>query len=164
MSEARDRIEASRASLRLAMTPPPPALPHESAARSDSWLHKIGALPLIHAVIESVESWWSHHPLRPVADVASEASNAIVKPVAQRNPLALVLVAALVGAGVAWTRPWRWIFRSALFAGLVPQLASRVVSNLPIESWMTMVGSALSASRPSATNPSREVAPDAPAA
>lgn len=147
------------------MTPAAPALPHEAAGASTSWLHRLGALPLIHAVVESVESWWSHHPLRPVGEMASEASSAVVKPIAQRNPFALVLVAALVGAGLAWSRPWRWIFRSALFAGLVPQLASRVASNLPIESWMAMLGSALSVNRRSAAaTPSGEVASDAPAA
>lgn len=162
MSEAIDRIELSRARLRLAMTPAPKAPPH-AVGRSQSWLHRIGALPLVHSVMESVEHWWSHHPLRPFTQVAGEASNAVVRPVAQRNPLALVAGAAVVGAALAWSRPWRWIFRSALFAGLVPQLATRVVSNLPIESWMTMVGSALYSGR-SASNSSREAAPDAPAA
>jgi len=153
MSEALDRIEASRARLRLAMTPPPPNPADDRASRSTSWLDKLGAVPLVHAVVDSVSAWWSHHPLRPVTQVAGEASNAMVKPIAQRNPLALVAVAAAVGASLAWSRPWRWIFRSALFAGLVPQLASRVVSNLPIESWMTMVGSALSRSRSASDAP-----------
>lgn len=158
MSAATERIEASRALLRLAMTPPAPALPHESLARSESLVHRLGALPLVHAVIESVESWWSHHPLRAVSQIASEASNAIAKPIAQRNPVALVLVAGLVGAGLTWSRPWRWIFRSALFAGLVPQLASRIVSNLPIESWMTLMGAALSVAPASTAARSSEAA------
>jgi len=155
VSEATDRIEASRARLKLAMSPPPPALESGAGPQAQSWLHRLTDLPLVSAVIESVTSWWSHHPLRPVVSVANEASNAVVKPLADRNPLTLVLVAAVVGAGLAWTRPWRWIFRSALFAGLVPQLASRVVSSLPIESWMTMAGASLSrpqaASRPETT-------------
>ena len=164
MSLAVDRIESSRAQLRLAMTPAKPALQQARSGENRSWLHRMGALPLVHAVSESITSWWSHHPLRPVGQVAGEASNAIVKPIAQRNPMALVLVAALVGAGLAWSRPWRWIFRSALFAGLVPQLVSRVVTNLPIESWMAMLGSALSTQRSAQDHSTREVAPDARAA
>lgn len=148
MSEAVDRIEASRARLKLAMSPPPPAADDRAGLHAPSWLHRLTDLPLVAAVIESVTSWWSHHPLRPVVSVANEASSAVVKPLAQRNPLTLVLVAGVVGAALAWTRPWRWIFRSALFAGLVPQLASRVVSNLPIESWMTMAGASLSRQQP----------------
>ena len=147
MTTAVERIEQSRARLRAAMSPPPETPDDAGAARSESWLHKLGALPLVNAVVESVGTWWTQHPLRPVGQMAGEASTALIKPIAQRNPLALVLVAALVGAGLAWSRPWRWIFRSALFAGLVPQLASRVAANLPIESWMSMVGSALSADR-----------------
>ncbi len=110
----------------------------------------------ISAVAESVEAWWANHPLRPVAGVAVEASDAVIQPLAQRHPLALVGVAALAGASLVWSRPWRWALRSALFAGLLPQLASRVVSSLPIESWINMVSSALAAapgSRPT-PNPS----------
>ena len=163
MSEARDRIETSRARLRLAMTPRAPDMPAKHPSSSPSWLDRLGALPLVHSVVDSVGSWWSHHPLRPITEVAGEASSAMVKPVAKRHPLALVAGAALVGAALAWTRPWRWVFRSALFAGLVPQLASRVVSHLPIEAWMTMVGSALSTGR--TINPTTSAgAPDAPAA
>ena len=126
------------------MLPPPSAVAGHAARRSESWLHRLTELPLVSAVIGSVTSWWSHHPLRPMAQVANEASNAVVKPLAARNPLTLVLVAGIVGAGLAWAGPWRWIFRSALFAGLVPQLALRVVSSLPIESWMSMFGASLS--------------------
>ena len=148
MSEALARLEASRTRLRLAMLPPPAAEPSTSAPHGESLLHKFSALPLVSAVTESVSAWWSHHPMRPVAHIATEASNAVVKPIAQRNPWALVLTAGVIGAGLAWTRPWRWIFRSALFAGLVPQLAARVASSLPIESWMSMVGAAVSPRRP----------------
>lgn len=148
MSEALAKIEASRTRLRLAMMPPPPSEPGAAARPGESLLQKLGALPLINAVIESVSAWWSHHPMRPVAHIANEASNAVVKPIAQRNPWSLVLAAGVFGAGLAWTRPWRWMFRSALFAGLVPQLTARVAASLPIESWMSMVAAAVSQRRP----------------
>lgn len=147
MSEALARIELSRQRLRLAMLPAPAPLSEPKAGHRQSLLDRFSALPLISAVIDSVSSWWASHPLRPVAQVANEASNAVARPVAQRNPLLLVLAAGIVGAGLAWTRPWRWIFRSALFAGFVPQLASRIVSSLPIESWASMVGATMSKPR-----------------
>ncbi len=160
MSEATGRIEASRARLLSAMSPPPPTPADHAGAHAQPWLHRLADLPLVSAVIESVTAWWSQHPLRSVAQVANEASTAVFKPLAQRNPLALVLLAGTIGAGLAWARPWRWIFRSALFAGLVPQLASRVVSSLPIESWMTMAGASLSR-QPPASRAARATAPTA---
>lgn len=148
MSEALARLEASRTRLRLAMLPPPPPEPKIAAASGESLLQKLTALPLVNAVIESVSAWWSHHPMRPMAHIANEASNAVVMPIAQRNPWLLVLAAGVFGAVLTWTRPWRWMFRSALFAGLVPQLTARVAASLPIESWMSMVGAAVSHRRP----------------
>ena len=151
-----ERIEASRARLRLAMAPPPaPA----SEARDDSWLAKLKHLPAVDLVTDALRDWWSRHPLRPFTLVAVEASDAVVKPLARRHPLALVLVAGVVGAALAWSRPRRWIFRSALFAGLIPQLASQLVSKMPIESWMNVLGAAVSATRgKAATNPTQATA------
>ena len=142
---ATDRIESSRARLRAAMSPaPPPAA--GNAAEDKSWLSRIKTLPVVSLVVESFESWWSNHPLHAAGQVAAEASSAVVRPVARSHPFAFVLVAGVVGALLAWSRPWRWALRPALLAGLAPQFASRVVANLPIESWMTLLGAALSKS------------------
>ncbi len=145
MTAALARLEASRARLREAMRPAGPAPPRdrpENAGRS--WLQGLRELPIISLVADALHGWWLQNPLRPVALVAAEASNAVARPLAQRHPIALLLVAGTVGAALAWARPWRWALRSALFAGLVPQLASRVVDKLPIESWLTLLSAALS--------------------
>ena len=145
MTAALARLEASRARLREAMRP---TAPEPSADGPDaggrSWLQRLRELPVIGLVADALHGWWAQNPLRPVALVAAEASNAVAKPLAQRHPIALVLAAAAVGAALAWARPWRWALRSALFAGLMPQVASRVVANLPIESWLTLLSAALS--------------------
>jgi hypothetical protein len=154
MNDAQMRLEASRARLRSAMLPPPVELA-EVQPRPQTLLHRLAHLPTISAVLESVESWWGHHPLRPVSQLAGGASEAIVRPYADRHPLKLVLFAAVFGAGLVWSRPWRWLFRSALVAGLLPQLATRIVSSLPVESWITMAGSILST--PKAQPVQREV-------
>lgn len=159
MTAALDRVEASRQRLRLAMSPPPPAEDDSPVKAGESWMHRLRDVPAVSAVVESVQAWWAHHPLRPLTQVAGEATNAVVKPLAQGNPLVLILFAAAVGAGLVWSRPWRWLIRSALFAGLVPQLASRVVSKLPIESWMTILGAAFAAT---SKHPQREAASEAP--
>ena len=147
MTTALERVESSRARLRDAMLPP--AAPRHAATEPGdaSWLQRLKRLPAVSVVVDALDAWWSKHPMRPISQVAGGASNAVVKALAQRHPLPLVLVAGAAGAAVAWSRPWRWIFSSVLFAGLVPQLASRVVSKLPIESWLTILGSP---SRPAA--------------
>ena len=133
-----DQLELSRARLRAAMLPAPPRLAAARASdgRADSWLGRLKRLPGIGLIVDAVQAWWWQHPLRPVSQVAADASNALVRPMARRRPFTLVLVAAATGAALAWTRPRRWLFRSALFAGLVPQLASRIVSSLPVEAWL----------------------------
>ena len=136
------RVEASRARLRLAMMPEVP--PAEATRAAHSLRARLLNIPVIGGVVASVQTWWSSHPYRPAAQVASEATHAVVNPIARRHPYALVLAAAIFGAGLAWTRPWRWIFRSALFAGLLPQLATKAVTSLPIDSWLKVFGTAMS--------------------
>ncbi len=141
---ALERVERSRERLRRAMLPPsaaPRAAPGSSVQRLREW-------PLVAELLDALAAWWWQHPLRPISQRAGEASNALARPLAQRHPLLLVLVAGLVGAGLAWSRPWRWIFGSALFAGLVPQFAARVVARLPLESWLTMLGAQLARPAP----------------
>ena len=141
-----ERIELSRARLRAAMTPVP-ALPKTGAAALP-WLQRLKDQPAIGIIIETLQGWWSQHPLRAVVHVASEAGNAVARPIAQHNPAALVVVAGVAGALLVWSRPWRWAIKPALFAGLMPQLISRVVANLPLESWLAVFGSTLSGGNP----------------
>ncbi len=161
MNAASERVEASRARLLAAMVPPVRAAEPRASA-SGGWQQRLLALPLVGEVLASVRAWWSHHPLRPVGHLAAEASGAAVAPIAQRHPMALVLGAAAIGASLAWARPWRWLFRSALFAGLLPQLASRVISSLPIESWMNLMGSGMDAARRAAPAQAGPQAPRQP--
>lgn len=163
MSAALDRLAASRERLRAAMTPAPTP-PGGPVQGRNSWLDKFAELPMVHAVSESLATWWVRHPVRPLARFAGEASSAALQPVAQRNPLLLVAGAAVAGAAVAWLRPWRWIFQSAVLAGLLPQLASRMVSRLPIESWISMIGSVLATNRAAQPNSPHATHPEARAA
>ena len=135
------RIEASRARLRHAMQPPP-ARPDKAATSGPlAWLQRLKEQPSIAVIIDALQSWWSRHPMRPLIQVASDASNAVARPIASHNPVALVAAAGLIGIVFAWSRPWRWALKPALFAGLMPQLVSRVVAQLPLESWLAAFGS-----------------------
>lgn len=136
------RLQASRERLRDAMTPPPepPAPPPAPPNAVQKWLKSLSAVPVVGEVAEAVGSWWVRHPLRPVVRMANEAATAAAQPVALRHPALLMSGSAAVGALLVLSKPWRWALRSALFAGLVPQLASKVISKLPMRSWLTMLG------------------------
>lgn len=131
-----ERIEASRARLRHAMLPPSAVRNAEPATGLIAWLERIKDQPSIAVVIDALQSWWSRHPMRPLVQMASETANAVAKPIAQHNPIALVVAAGLIGVAFAWSRPWRWALKPALFAGLLPQLVTRLVAHLPIETWL----------------------------
>lgn len=147
------RLDASREKLRLAMMPPPKASHAARPPSTGHWYSALSHLPGIDLLIESAKAWWMLTPLRPVATVVTEATNVAARPLAANNPLAFIAVAALAGAALAWARPWRWMLRSALFAGLVPQFASRVVAKMPIESWLTMLSTALRSPKPPRPSP-----------
>ena len=75
--------------------------------------------------------------------MAWEAANAVAKPMAQRHPVPLALAAVAFGGLLAYSRPWRWILKPALLAGLLAQLSAKLVSEVPLQSWMSLVTAAL---------------------
>ncbi len=146
MFSGADRLELTRNRLRRALREPGPgpdshtAAPGERpVAASHPWLDSLRSLPGAGVLLDALEGWWMGHPLRAVSLLAGDAAKAIVQPMAQRHPLGLVLTAAVVGGVVAWTRPWRWALKPALLAGLLPQLVSRVVAQVPMQSWLSML-------------------------
>ena len=106
-------------------------------AIANKLLDRLKALPAVNILIEAIEDWWSQHPLRTASHVAAEATRRLATPIAEKHPLALVAAAAGLGALLVLTRPWRWILRPALLAGLVPALAARAVRELPIDSLLS---------------------------
>lgn len=150
-----NRLAESRTRLRQAMQviAKPPQRASSGAASSffgstgAAWLDSLKSTPGVSIIIEAVSSWWMRHPLRLASGVAADAARAALQPVAQKNPIALVLGALVLGAVVVWTRPWRWIARPALLAGLFPQVLSKVIAHAPVSSWMSVLSS-LAATQP----------------
>ncbi len=134
-----ERLAISREHLRVALLPEPVASRFDGAdpgaeartgpparkAGFDDWL----SLPGARLVIEAIGLWWGRHPLRATGLLAAEAAKAAVAPLAQRHPLLLVAGALVVGGLLVRSRPWRWGFSSALFAGLLPQLLATSLSH-----------------------------------
>lgn len=111
----------------------------QAEGNQPGWRESLNAVPGARIVIDVITSWWTQHPLRVVAMVGQEAGNAAMKPTAQRHPLLLAVGAFILGAALVRLKPWRWGLNKVLLAGLLPQLISKVVSELPISSWVDMV-------------------------
>lgn len=138
------RLEQTRERLRAVLTPATKAQAGGERTRGASWEQRLRSVPGVSLLVDVVQAWWQQHPLRAGSLVAREVSRAALRPIARRHPFALVGAALVVGAALAWARPWRWAVKSALFAGLLPQLVSRVVTSLPIEEWLNVLGAFIS--------------------
>ena len=138
-----DRLLLSRESLRLAMRP------DEQTTKADpeqiqakfwrSWMDNLKGRPGVSLLIDAANAWWGQHPARTAVLLGSEAAKSLVQPLAQRNPVGLVVGAASFGALFAWSRPWRWIMTPALFAGLLPQIVSKVIAQVPPKNWVSII-------------------------
>ncbi len=116
------RLALSRERLRQALHGAPSADSAQVSPAAASWWS--AAMPVAGIAIEAAQQWWARHPLRPSTLLALSAAQAIVKPLAQRHPLALVCGAAVVGGLLVWQRRWalRFTLSSTLWAGLLPHL------------------------------------------
>jgi hypothetical protein len=72
----------------------------------------------------------SPYPLQTVLNTAAVTAELVLQPIARNHPYRLVIGAALAGALLVRTRPWRWLPASALLAGLMPQLVHFVSGQL----------------------------------
>ncbi|MBA3057853.1 MAG: hypothetical protein KJ614_13400 [Gammaproteobacteria bacterium] len=147
-----ERLTLSRDRLRLALRDIAGPAGHTADARTSgaklAWLDGLKSMPVAGIVLEAVRSWWAQHPWRVATLLAGETVKTVVQPLAQRHPIGLVVGAVLVGGVLAWARPWRLVFTSSLLAGLLPQLLSKAVTQIPIKSWMTVLTELLKQPQP----------------
>lgn len=132
---ANERLTRSRDELRLALSPGT-ACPADSAGAgadpySLDWLVGLKTTPGARLVLSIFQDWWARQPLRITVTLVAEAAAAVLQPIAQRHPVALVAGAALLGGVMVLTRPWRWISMPALLSGLLPQLIAEAMAHMP---------------------------------
>ncbi|APW42985.1 hypothetical protein [Rhodoferax saidenbachensis] len=140
-----ERLALSRERLRVAIA-------HNAAARASgatapgAGLIDIlktavpGAGLLIDTLGPTFKQWWARHPLQSSSAMTSDVVRTVLRPVAQRHPVALMAGAVVLGAVLIWSRPWRWAFRPRnLFATIGPTLVSSVLASAAVQSWIASV-------------------------
>jgi hypothetical protein len=137
-SSAAERLNLSRERLLNAMqdiTASRNEAVKQQAGTSNIWMETLAAMPGGNVLMQALRVWWEKHPLHVASGLAAEAAKATLKPMADRYPLRLVLGAFVVGGLFTWSRPWRWAFKPAILMGFLPQVFSKVFSQLPSQSW-----------------------------
>jgi len=163
------RLALSRQALRLALQPRATAdaapqgatgAPTDAAAATP-WVDIPGATTLFQWLRDS----WQLHPARSAYKAGVEAGNAVLHPVAQRHPLALVAGALAIGAFLAWAVPWRRALRpTTLVAWLMPVIIG-AIKPLASSPWTAVVSAWLRAQERNGTQANAPVKPEkAPAA
>jgi hypothetical protein len=107
----------------------------QQAGASNVWMDSLAAMPGGTVMLEALRIWWEKHPLHIAAGLAAGAAKATLKPMANRYPLRLVFAAFVVGAIFVGSRPWRWIFKPAILMGFLPQIFTKLLTQLPSQSW-----------------------------
>lgn len=135
------RLELSREELRLALRhcaglDRPVRKPVQGLGWAEGLINAAKSIPVVDVAIDVVRRWWANHPLRSATLVARETVSAVAAPIAQRSPITLVVGALLAGAILSKIKPWRWLPRSLMFAGLIPQLSSRLIASVPLDAWL----------------------------
>jgi len=69
-------------------------------------------------------------PLQTVLHATAESAGLVLQPTARAHPYRLIIGAAVAGALLARTRPWRWLSASAVLAALAPSLVHFVSGQL----------------------------------
>ena len=134
---AAQRLTRSRALLQTALEPHSIASKSPTAsvnnrtvgAQAPAPSAGLSAIPGFDLGVEAVKFWWSRHPLRLAVALLANTADAAIKPAAQRNPVALISGAFLIGGLLAWARPWRLVVKPILFAGVMPQITSALLSH-----------------------------------
>lgn len=80
---------------------------------------------------EAVNQWLTEHPIKLASEALGDVAKSVVSPIAQRNPILFVASAVVVGGVLVWAKPWSWLLKPAIIAGLIPQLVAKAIAYAP---------------------------------
>lgn len=124
------------------------------------------AVPSAGLVIDALGQWWSGHPLQASGNLVEGVANELLRPLAKRQPLALVAGAVAVGALLVWSRPWRWALRPQVLSNWGPAILSSALASSALQNWLLGVLAKNAAPpqppTPSPSPPSAPTPPQAP--
>jgi hypothetical protein len=140
------RLALSRSQLRLALLQLHAAAgPADPSHAAPAWWKALRAEPGTRVLLGALAAWWTRQPWHQTAALLAESAKQLLRPVAQRNPLTLVLAATAIGGALVLIKPWRWLSVSALATGLLPEIVSRVLGTLRPMGWAELLNSWLQA-------------------
>jgi len=120
LEAALQALAASRQTLRSQLVPQP--FPGDrSSAESEGagasagsarwwrrWRRTARLWPVTALASEALQRWWRQQPWHGTGELLASGLAARVRPVVQQHPLATVLAAAVLGAVLVRSKPWRW--------------------------------------------------------
>jgi hypothetical protein len=104
-----------------------------------TWLDALRAEPGTRVLLNALQLWWAQQPWHQASAALAASVGQLLRPLAQRSPLLLVVGAAALGSALVLLKPWRWLSLSTLAAGLLPQLLPKLLALLRPLSWIDML-------------------------
>jgi hypothetical protein len=104
-----------------------------AAGRKPPMADRLHDIPVLGLVVDALSAWWSRHPLHGFAGMAQGAAQDRLGPLVRQHPLATLAGAFVVGMLVVRLKPWRWLAKSAVAAGMAGQIISRAIAAIPLE-------------------------------
>jgi hypothetical protein len=98
---------------------------HSGSPGLARWLKGLSQHPLAALTIDALTERWARHPLHTSVQLAEVAANQTIAPLVRRHPVLVLGSAAVAGALLVRARPWRWLLRPALLAGIASQVAAQ---------------------------------------
>jgi hypothetical protein len=130
------RLALSRERMRLAMRSPTKPQAHAANTLGLNWLQTLKSEPGTRIVLDALCLWWEQYPLRTIGTQLAQSFRTVLAPMAQRNPLGLVLVALVAGGLLTWVKPWRWMALPTILAGVLQQVIVKLVDQVPPSTWL----------------------------
>ena len=133
-----ERLALSRERLRIAMAHPSTTPQGPGPTRPGTGLLDLlkSAIPGASLLIDTLSAWWERHPLHTTGLLAGGLAQSVLRPLAQRHPLAMVAGAVALGAVLVFSRPWRWAFKPPMLSALGPALLSSLLASATVQSWI----------------------------